>query len=167
MLPWKISLCKFIAKAVRSSWHFNEVMKYLPPGVPDVIQSHYTASIFSEVLRTKLTSQTQIVLFMTTFFIIILSLFLQYCIQNHVHLAFDCINLNPTSNCNIFSITQLSLKPKRCHNANFVISVGTGGCHNDSIQCHQWPWPKSWHYNGSHFQYFSWVEPIWQSPICG
>ena len=35
--------------------------------------------------------------------------------------------------------------PESCHNANFVITGGTGGCHYDNLWCHQW-WQKlaSW-----------------------
>ena len=41
------------------------------------------------------------------------------------------------------------LKTENCHDANFVITGGTGGCHYDNLQCHQW-W-QSWHHDCSWF----------------
>ena len=40
-------------------------------------------------------------------------------------------------------------KTESCNDANFVITGGTGGCHYDNLQCHQW-W-QSWHHNNSQF----------------
>ena len=35
------------------------------------------------------------------------------------------------------------------HDANFVITGGTGGCQNDNLQCHQW-W-QSWNHGYAQF----------------
>ena len=40
---------------------------------------------------------------------------------------------------------SISLRPKCCQDANFVITGGTGGCHKDNLPCHQW-W-QSWHHD--------------------
>ena len=45
-----------------------------------------------------------------------------------------------------------------CHNANFVITGGTGGCHKDNLQCHQW-W-QSWHHNNSRFSVFIFIKYV-------
>ena len=42
-----------------------------------------------------------------------------------------------------------SLETESYHDANFVITGSTGGCHNDNLRCHQW-W-QSWHYDNSQF----------------
>ena len=47
----------------------------------------------------------------------------------------------------IYYHLPLSLKTKSCHNANIVITAGTGGCHYDNLRCHQW-W-QCWHYDNS------------------
>ena len=36
---------------------------------------------------------------------------------------------------------------KSRHDANFVVTGGTGGCHNDNHRCHQWR--QSWHHDDS------------------
>ena len=41
----------------------------------------------------------------------------------------------------------LSAKANSCHDANFVITGGTKGCHHDNLWCHQW-W-QSWHHDHS------------------
>ena len=46
------------------------------------------------------------------------------------------------------------------HDANFVITDGTGGCHNDNLQCHQW-W-QNWHHENS---WLSMLVPIWHQGI--
>ena len=43
------------------------------------------------------------------------------------------------------------------HDANFVITGGTTGCHSNSLWCHQW-W-QSWHHGNYEFSAFS---CIWQ-----
>ena len=42
-----------------------------------------------------------------------------------------------------------SLKTKNCHNANFVITRGTGGCCYDNFLCRQWR--QIWHYDDFRF----------------
>ena len=37
-----------------------------------------------------------------------------------------------------------------CHDVNFVVIVGIGGCHDDNLRCHQWR-RQSWHHNDSQF----------------
>ena len=44
-------------------------------------------------------------------------------------------------------IQKHTLKTEHCHDANFVITSGTGGCLYDNLQCHQW-W-QSWHHDNS------------------
>ena len=46
-------------------------------------------------------------------------------------------------------VLRFPLKTKSCHNANFVITGGTIGCHNNNLQCPQWQ--QSWHYENSQF----------------
>ena len=48
-----------------------------------------------------------------------------------------------------YFIRNPTLKTKSCHNANFVATGGTVGCHIDNLRCHQWR--QSWHYDNSWF----------------
>ena len=41
------------------------------------------------------------------------------------------------------------------HDANFVATVGTGGFHDDNLQCHQWR--QSWHHDDSWFSVWYWL----------
>ena len=41
------------------------------------------------------------------------------------------------------AVSKYTLKSQSRHDANFVITDGTGGCHNN-LRCHQWR--QSWHY---------------------
>ena len=38
-----------------------------------------------------------------------------------------------------------TMKTESCHDANFVITGDTAGCHNDNLRCHQWR-HHSWHH---------------------
>ena len=42
-----------------------------------------------------------------------------------------------------------SPKTAICHDANFVVTGGTVGCHNDNLRCRQWR--QSWHHDNSRF----------------
>ena len=41
------------------------------------------------------------------------------------------------------------LKTESRHDANFVFTGSTAGCHNDILRCHQWR--RTWHYDNSRF----------------
>ena len=49
-------------------------------------------------------------------------------------------------------IISVTLKTKSCRNANFDVTGGTVGCHNDNLRCHQWR--QSWHYDNSWFSVY-------------
>ena len=56
--------------------------------------------------------------------------------------------------CITWNMSKLwSLKTKSCHDANFVITGGTAGCHYDNLQCHQLR--QSWYYDESVFIVFT------------
>ena len=54
-----------------------------------------------------------------------------------------------------FTQPSCTLKMKHHHDADFVVTGGTGGCRNDNLQCHQW-W-QSWHHNNSQFSILYWI----------
>ena len=45
-----------------------------------------------------------------------------------------------------------ALNEENCRDANFVITGGNGGCHDDNLKCHQW-WQRS-HHDNPHFVNF-------------
>ena len=49
-----------------------------------------------------------------------------------------------TMNTNAQTHTRTTLKPQRCHDANFVATGGTEDCHKDNFRCHQWK--QSWQF---------------------
>ena len=45
-----------------------------------------------------------------------------------------------------------SLIPESCYDANFIVTGGNGGCHNN-LRCRQWRW--SWHHDNSRLSFLA------------